>query len=113
MLKPVEIRRAMKCSAGFDVAIKHRISHTENCSHHRFGSFVPNVTVIFDNAGIDFHVPVRHVHVEVQLGRIETLTVGDWTTTSVVSTMDRFRGNILLVFTSRAWSATISSSRMR
>ena len=112
-LKPVEIRRAVKCSSGFDVAIKHRVSHTENSSHHRFGSFVPNVTVIFDNAGIDFHVPVRHVHVEVQLRRIETLTVGDWTTTSVVSTMDRFRGNILLVFTSRAWSATISSSRMR
>src|SRR5882724_13022180 len=62
-LKPVEIRRAVKCSSGFDVAIKHRVSHTENSSHHRFGSFVPNVTVIFDNAGIDFHVPVRHVHV--------------------------------------------------
>ena len=63
MLKPVEIGRAMKCSPRFDVAIKHRVSHTENSCHHRFGSFVPDVTVIFDNAGIDLHVPVRHVHV--------------------------------------------------
>ena len=53
----------MKRSSGFDVAIKHRVSHTENRSHHRFGSFVPDVTVILDNAGIDFHVPIRHVHV--------------------------------------------------
>jgi hypothetical protein len=63
MLEPVEIGRAMKCGSGFDVAIKHRVSHTENRSHHRFGSFVPDVTVIFDNTGIDFHVPIRHVHV--------------------------------------------------
>ena len=63
MLKPVEIWRAMKCSSGFDVAIKHRVSHTENSSHHRFGFFVPDVTVIFDNAGINLHVPIRDVHV--------------------------------------------------
>jgi hypothetical protein len=63
MLKPVEIRRAMKCGARLCAGIQHRISHSENCSHHRFGSFVPDVTVIFDNAGIDLDVPIRDVHV--------------------------------------------------
>src|SRR5438128_1745172 len=63
MLKPVEIWRAMKCSSGFGAAIQNRVSHAENSSHHRFGSFVPDVTVIFDNAGMDLHVPIRHVHV--------------------------------------------------
>ena len=63
MLKPVEIWRAMKCSSGFGAAIQNRVGHTENSCHHRFGSFVPDVTVIFDNAGIDLDVPIRDVHI--------------------------------------------------
>src|SRR5450759_2994994 len=61
-LKPGEVRRAMERGAGLRVGLEHWVCHAEDRSHHRFGFFVPEVAMIFDNAGIDFHVPVRHVH---------------------------------------------------
>src|SRR5438045_6030170 len=62
-LKPVEIRRAMKGGARFDAGIEQRVGHTENPSHHCFGSFIPEVAVVFDDAAINLHVPIRDVHI--------------------------------------------------
>src|SRR5438270_10994462 len=63
VLKPGGVRRTMKRGAGLRVGIKHRVCHAEDRSHHRFGSFVPEIAVVFDNAGIDLYIPIRYVHV--------------------------------------------------
>ena len=46
-----------------DVRIELWICNPENCRHHRFGSFVPKIAVVLDDAGVDFDIPVRHIDV--------------------------------------------------
>src|SRR5207244_3916278 len=62
-LKPAEIRRAMKGRARFDAGIQERVGHTENRGHHCFGSLIPEVAVVFDDAAINLYVPVGDVHI--------------------------------------------------
>lgn len=61
-LKAAEVCLFVEIGPGSGVGIEHGVRHTEDRSHHCLGSFVPKVAMVCDDAGINFHVPVRHVH---------------------------------------------------
>jgi hypothetical protein len=66
-MKPVEIGRVLEIRTRFDPRVQPRVGHAKNRCHHRFRSFIPKVAVILDNAGVNFHVPVRHVDISYPL----------------------------------------------
>ena len=53
----------MKCGARFGVAINDRIRHSKERGHHRFGPRIPEIAVVFDNAGINLHVPIWNIDI--------------------------------------------------
>jgi len=65
-------RRFLEIGAGlhFLLAIDERVRHAENGGHHGPSLRIPNVAVILDGSGMDFHIPIRNVHVSSRrLGR--------------------------------------------
>jgi hypothetical protein len=54
-------RRAVKSGARFGVPVNDGVRHSKERGHHRFGARIPEVAVIFDDARINFHVPIRHI----------------------------------------------------
>src|SRR5262245_56637952 len=61
-LESAEVSLSVEIGSWRGFGIEHWVRHPEDGRHHCFGSFVPQVAMVFDDAGIDFHVPVRHVH---------------------------------------------------
>ena len=53
----------MKCGARFGGAIDHRVCDAKKRGHHRFSARIPEITVVFDNTGVDLDVPVRNIDI--------------------------------------------------
>src|SRR6059058_2291234 len=61
-LKPPEVCLFVQIGSGLGLGIQHGARHPEDRRHHCFGPFIPKVAVVCDDAGINLHVPVWHIH---------------------------------------------------
>ncbi len=56
-LEPAEVCLFVQIGSGLCFGIEHRVRHPKDRCHHCFGSFIPKIAMVRNDAGVNSHVP--------------------------------------------------------